>query len=69
MSNTTDSAISSISALTSENYRLWADDMKSWLQLNGLWRLISGLEKKPKAKAEVKDSRGHVVSPAVPVDE
>ena len=43
--------------------------MKSWLQLNGLWRLISGTEKKPAAKPEVKDSKGLIVSPAVPLDE
>ena len=63
------SSISSISLLTSENYRLWADDMKSWLQLNGLWRLVSGLEKKPADKPEIKDSSGKILSKAVPVDE
>ena len=31
--------------------------MKSWLQLNGLWRLFSGQEKKPVAKPEVKDGK------------
>jgi len=63
------SSISSIPLLTSENYRLWADDMKSWLQLNGLWRLVSGLEKKPADKPEIKDSSGKILSKAVPVDE
>ena len=48
-------SISSISPLTSANYRLWADDMKSWLQLNGLWRLVSGQEKKPAPIPGVKD--------------
>jgi hypothetical protein len=67
MSSTKDS--SSISPLTSTNYRLWADDMKSWLQLNGLWCLVSGQEKKPVAKPEVKDHKGQVVSKAVDVDE
>jgi len=43
--------------------------MKSWLQLNGLWRLVSGSDKKPAEKPEVLDSKGHVVSPAVPPDE
>ena len=62
-------SISSISPLTSANYRLWADDMKSWLQLNGLWRLVSGQEKKPAAKSEIKDSKGAVVSKAVALDE
>ncbi|KAF8483377.1 hypothetical protein DFH94DRAFT_689875 [Russula ochroleuca] len=47
MSSSKEPSISSISSLTSENYCSWADDMKSWLQLNGLWRLVSGLEKKP----------------------
>jgi len=69
MSTPKDSSISSIPLLTSENYRLWSDDIKSWLQLNGLWRLVSGLEKKPAAKPEIQDSRGQVTSPAVPVDE
>ena len=62
-------SISSISPLTSANYRLWADDMKSWLQLNGLWRLVSGQEKKPAPIPEVKDSNGNTVSPAVALDE
>jgi hypothetical protein len=69
MSAPKDSSISSIPLLTSENYRLWSDDIKSWLQLNGLWRLVSGLEKKPAEKPEIKDSRGQVITPAVPVDE
>jgi transposase InsO family protein len=43
--------------------------MKSWLQLNGLWRLVSGLEKKPASQPEVRDSTGAVTSPAVPADE
>ena len=64
-----DGSVSSISPLTSENYRLWADDMKSWLQLNGLWRLVSGSEKNPAEKPEIKDSSGKLVSKAVPVDE
>jgi hypothetical protein len=69
MSPSKDSSISSISALTSENYRLWADDIKSWLQLNGLWRLVSGLEKKPAAKPEITDPSGKITCQAVPVDE
>jgi hypothetical protein len=64
-----DGSVSSISPLTSQNYRLWADDMKSWLQLNGLWRLVSGSEKKPAEKPEIKDSSGKLVSKAVLVDE
>jgi len=62
-------SISSIPPLTSANYRLWADDMKSWLQLNGLWRLVSGQEKKPAARPEIKDAKGVVVSKAVGLDE
>jgi hypothetical protein len=69
MSASRDTSISSISPLTSENYRIWADDVKSWLQLNGLWRLVSGSEKKPTGKPEVLDSRGTVVTAAVPPDE
>ena len=69
MSSSKDGSVSSISSLTSENYRLWADDIKSWLQLNGLWRLVSGLEKKPTAKPEIKDSSGQILSQAVPLDE
>ena len=63
------SSISSISPLTSENYHSWADDVKSWLQLNGLWHLVSGLEKKPAAKPKINDSSGSVITPAVAVDE
>ena len=62
------SSISSISPLTSENYHSWADDVKSWLQLNGLWHLVSGLEKKPVAKPEISDSSGSVITPAVALD-
>ena len=43
--------------------------MKSWLQLNGLWRLVSGQEKKPAAKPEIKDSKGQVVSKVVTLAE
>jgi hypothetical protein len=69
MSSSKEPSISSISSLTSENYCSWADDMKSWLQLNGLWRLVSGLEKKPASQPEVRDSTGAVTSSAVPADE
>ena len=64
-----DSSISSISLLTSKNYHSWADDIKSWLQLNGLWRLVSGLEKKPALKPEIRDSAGNITSPAVALDD
>ena len=47
----------------------WADDMESWLQLHGLWRLVSGLERKPAGRAEVRDTAGNAVTPAVDVDE
>ena len=43
--------------------------MKAWLQLNGLWRLVSGSEKKPAGKPEVLDSKGVVLTAAVPPDE
>ena len=43
--------------------------MKSWLQHNGLWRLVSGQEKKLAAKPEIKDSKGQVVSKVVALDE
>ena len=62
-------SILAISPLISTNYRLWADDMKSWLQPNGLWCLVSDQEKKPAAKPEIIDSQGKVVSKAVDVDE
>ena len=69
MSASKDGSVSSISPLTSDNYRLWADAIKSWLQLNGLWHLVSGLEKKPAEKPEIKDSTGHIISKAIPLDE
>ena len=70
MSSTKESSsILSILLLASINYHLWADDMKSWLQLNGLWCLVSGQEKKPVAKPEVKDSKGQVISKTVDLDE
>ena len=66
MSSIKEPSISSITPLTSENYRSWADDIKSWLQLNGLWRLVSGLERKPVRRAEVRDTQsGNVVTLAV----
>src|SRR5258708_14561817 len=68
-SSAKDSSISSITLLTSKNYCSWANDMKSWLQLNGLWHLVSGLERKPVGRAEVKDAHGNVVTPAADVDE
>jgi hypothetical protein len=64
-----DGSVSSISPLTSENDHLWADDMKSWLQLNGLWHLVSGSEKKPAKKPEIQDSSGKIMSKVVPLDE
>ena len=64
-----DIAVFSISLLTSEDYHLWADHMKTWLQLNGLWHLVSGLEEKPAAQPEIKDSNGQILSPAVPLDQ
>ena len=69
MSSTKEASISSITLLTSENYRSWADDMKSWLQLHGLWRLVSGLDRKPVGRAEVKDTAGNVITAAVDVNE
>jgi hypothetical protein len=42
--------------------------MKSWLQLNGLWHLVSGQEKKPTAKPKIFDSSGKSVSPAITLD-
>ena len=69
MSSSRELSISSVSPLTSENYRLWADHIKSCLQLNGLWRLVSGSEKKPAGKPKVLDSKGAVISAAVPTDE
>ena len=69
MSPPKEASISTIPPLTSENYRSWADDIKSWLQLNGLWHLVSGLEQKPASRLEVTDSSGAVVSAAVALDE
>jgi hypothetical protein len=66
--HTKESSISSITPLTSKNYCSWADDIKSWLQLNGLWRLVSGLERKPAGRAEVRDAAGNVVTPAMSPD-
>ena len=63
-----DITLSSISLLTSENYHLWDDHMKTWLQLNGLWCLVSSLEEKPAAQPAIKDSSGQILSPAVPLD-
>jgi len=69
MSSSKDASILSIPPLTSKNYCLWADDIKSWLKLNGLWCLVSGLEKKPAEKLEIKDSSGNILSKAIPLDE
>ena len=69
MSSAKNSYISSITLLISGNYHSWANNIKSWLQLNGLWCLVSRLERKPVGRAEVKDAYGNVVTPAVDVDE
>src|SRR6266850_2125901 len=69
MSSSKDGSVSSISHLTSENYRLWSDDIKSWLQLNSLWHLVNGSDKRPAEKPEIKDSSGTILSQAVPLDE
>ncbi|KAN0111920.1 hypothetical protein V8E52_008010 [Russula decolorans] len=61
ISSTKESSNSSITPLTSENYHTWANDIKSWLQLNGLWRLVSGLERKPAGRAEVMDKAVYLV--------
>jgi hypothetical protein len=42
--------------------------MKPWLQLNGLWRQVSGLDKKPTGTPDVLDSKG-IVTAAMPQDE
>src|SRR5882762_8467586 len=46
-----------ISPLTTTNYRIWADDMKDWLQMQGLWQLVTGVEKKPKSDEEKIEKR------------
>ena len=69
MTSSKESSISSISPLTSENYHSWADDIKSWLQLYGQWRLVSGLEKKHAPKPEIRLSAGNITSPAVALGE
>ena len=43
-------------------------NMKSWLQLNGLWHLVSGQEKKPAARPKIQDSKGNIISKAVDLD-
>jgi hypothetical protein len=43
--------------------------MKSWLQLNDLWHLVSSQKKKPAAKPQILNSKGQVISKAVDVDE
>jgi len=42
-----DISTSKIPLLTQTNYNQWADNMKDWLQMHGLWRLVEGREKKP----------------------
>ena len=37
-----------IKPLSNSNYPEWAGEMKAWLMRNGLWRLVSGKETKPK---------------------
>ena len=40
-------SISKVPSLDSSNYRLWSDSIRTVLQFNKLWRLVSGQEKRP----------------------
>ena len=39
--------------LSNSNYPEWSGEMKAWLMKNGLWRLVSGKETKPKDNEEL----------------
>jgi gag-polypeptide of LTR copia-type len=42
-----------IEPLNSTNYRAWADEMRDWLQVQGLWRIVAGTSTKPTPAQEV----------------
>ena len=48
-----DNSIAKIKPLSNSNYPEWCGEMKAWLMRNGLWRLVSGKETKPKEKDEL----------------
>ena len=37
----------SFARLTSTNYTTWSGDMEAWLKSQGLWRIVSGSQKRP----------------------
>ena len=44
----TTEGLAKIKPLSNSNYPEWAGEMKAWLMRNGLWRLVSGKETKPR---------------------
>jgi hypothetical protein len=44
----TTEGMAKIKPLSNSNYPEWAGEMKAWLMRNGLWKLVSGKETKPK---------------------
>ncbi|EGN94930.1 hypothetical protein SERLA73DRAFT_61923, partial [Serpula lacrymans var. lacrymans S7.3] len=41
--------------LSGTNYPQWSDEMQAWLMTKGLWRLVSGTEKRPETDAEAQE--------------
>ncbi|RXW13923.1 hypothetical protein EST38_g11925 [Candolleomyces aberdarensis] len=41
----------SFARLTSTNYTTWSGDMEAWLKSQGLWRIVSGSQKRPELKS------------------
>ncbi|KAJ2922990.1 hypothetical protein H1R20_g14104, partial [Candolleomyces eurysporus] len=41
----------SFARLTSTSYTTWSGDMEAWLKSQGLWRIVSGSQKRPELKS------------------
>jgi len=44
----TSDSMPKLKPLSNSNYPEWCGEMRAWLMKNGLWRLVSGKETKPK---------------------
>src|ERR1700760_4095362 len=48
-----DSSSPKFIALNNSNYNTWSGNMQAWLMKTGLWRLVSGVDKRPSEAAEL----------------
>ncbi len=50
----TSEGFAKIKPLSNSDYPEWAGGMKAWLMQNGLWKLVSGRETKPRGNNDEK---------------